>query len=179
MVLKDGKEILIKSAEIISSDGIENFSLSRLAERLGIRKASLYHYYKSKEEILEGMHDYFHQILLKRGYRIDLEGGLEENLEKLIRHWQEIFFSDETYDYLRCLLIMRQTDERAHDEWRSISLTIEGQSRIIIEKYTNSAEIKGPLFSSLLELNLERALIEGEGEDLESLASKFSLLILH
>ena len=179
MVITDRNEILIRSAEIISRDGLDKYSMQSLADELGVRKASIYHYYRSKDEIIEAMHTYFHSELLKRGYKIELKDDVESNLTKLVEHWQGLFFSNEMYDYLRCLLNMRANDERAYEEWRSISLTIEGQSQVIIEKGTRRAEIISPLFSSLLELNLERALLSGESVGLERLASTFSFLLLH
>ena len=62
MVIKSGNEILIKSAQIISTLGLENYSMQKLASELGINKASLYHYYKSKEAIIDAMHEYYHGL---------------------------------------------------------------------------------------------------------------------
>ena len=101
MVIKNRNEILIKSAEIISNDGMEGYSMQILADSLGIRKASLYHHYKSKEEIIEAMHDYYHGLLLKRGYRIELSSDAQNVISELVGHWSALFFSDEMYDYLR------------------------------------------------------------------------------
>ena len=177
MVIKSGNEILIKSAQIISTLGLENYSMQKLASELGINKASLYHYYKSKEAIIDAMHEYYHGLLMKRGYKITLTDDVEKNLIDLIEHWQGLFFSDEMYDYLRCLLIMRAHDERAYEEWRSISLTIDGQSQVVIAKHTKQPELISPLFSSMLEINLERALISGDGRMPDSIASTFSYLL--
>ena len=172
------EEILIKSAEIISENGIENFTVGALSEELGIRKASLYYYFDGKDGIIRAMHDYYHQLLLKKGYRIRLSTDLEENLDYLVRYWQNLVFSDDFYDYLRVLLILRQTDERSEEEWQSISLTISGQVQIILEKSEKRADLIAPLFSSFLELKLEKALISGESDSLESLAPLF-LSALH
>ncbi|HIS13270.1 MAG TPA: TetR/AcrR family transcriptional regulator [Candidatus Ornithospirochaeta stercorigallinarum] len=177
MTIEKKEDILIKSARIISEDGIENYSMQKLADELGVRKASLYHHYKSKDEILRAMHDYFHAMLMKKGYRMMLSDNLEDNLSDLVSHWQNLFLSEEMYDYLRCLLIMRQTDQRSYEEWRSISLTIEGQSQVVIERHAKSAQMISPLFSALLELSLERALINGESGTLEELSTSFPALL--
>ncbi len=167
------ENILVKSAELISRRGIENFSLKSLSDSLGINKASLYYYYRSKEEIISAMHDYFHKRLNKRSYKIELQENAEDNLIKLIGHWQEIFLSDEFYDYLRVLLSLRQNDDRSYECWHSISLTILGQSEIILEKITKKAELAAPLFACLLELNLEKTLLDENDDSLEDLASSF------
>ena len=80
------EEIIIKSAELISSEGIQNYSMQSLAKEIGIKKASLYHHFSSKEEIIEAMHEYYHALLLKKGYRITLCEDLESNLKALIKH---------------------------------------------------------------------------------------------
>lgn len=170
------EEIIIKSAELISSEGIQNYSMQSLAKEIGIKKASLYHHFSSKEEIIGAMHEYYHALLLKKGYRITLCDDLESNLKALIKHWQDLFFSPEMYDYLRLILSMRMNDEASYEEWHSISLTIEGQSQVIFEKHTTKAQIISPLFSSVLELELERALINGESDGLEKIADAFIAL---
>ena len=71
---------------------------------------------------------------------------------------------------------MRMNDEASYEEWHSISLTIEGQSQVIFEKHTTKAQIISPLFSSVLELELERALINGESDGLEKIADAFIAL---
>lgn len=40
---------------MIDAEGLEGFSIRRLADRLGIRGASLYHHFKDKDEILDGV----------------------------------------------------------------------------------------------------------------------------
>src|SRR5262245_6661925 len=43
------------SIEIIDAEGLEAFSLPRLAEHLGVRAPSLYHHFADKNEILSGV----------------------------------------------------------------------------------------------------------------------------
>lgn len=40
---------------IIDAEGLESFSIRRLADALGMRGASLYHHFKDKDEILDGV----------------------------------------------------------------------------------------------------------------------------
>src|SRR5439155_5825211 len=40
---------------IIDTEGLEGFSIRRLADALGVRGASLYHHFRDKDEILDGV----------------------------------------------------------------------------------------------------------------------------
>lgn len=51
------EQILTVSAELFSSKGYHGASLDDLGERLGIQKAALYHYVRSKEDILVEIYD--------------------------------------------------------------------------------------------------------------------------
>ncbi|CAM5601752.1 hypothetical protein ATER59S_05492 [Aquamicrobium terrae] len=51
------EQILTVSAELFSSNGYHGASLDDIGERLGIQKAALYHYVRSKEDILVEIYD--------------------------------------------------------------------------------------------------------------------------
>ncbi len=170
--------ILIKSAEIISQRGMENYSMSTLSDEIGIKKASIYYYYRSKEEIISAMHEFFHMRLIRKSYKINLNSDASSASNDLVRHWEDLFLSEEFYDYLRTLLILRSTEEKSYDAWRSIALTIEGQCGILCEKFTKNAALISPLLSSYLEISLERALINGYS-DFNSVTAAFAAMLSH
>ena len=45
-------EILRTALEIVSTEGIDSLTINTLASRVGLSKATMYHYFKSKEEII-------------------------------------------------------------------------------------------------------------------------------
>jgi AcrR family transcriptional regulator len=50
------KQVAVKAAlDIIDSDGLDSISMRRLAERLGVASASLYHHFHNKEELLQAV----------------------------------------------------------------------------------------------------------------------------
>ena len=55
---------------IIDRDGVEAFSIRNLGNELGFNGASLYHHFKDKEEILEGV-----RVLILREARVILRGS--------------------------------------------------------------------------------------------------------
>lgn len=49
------KEIIDKATELFISKGYESTSVNMIVEELGIAKGTFYHYFKSKEEVLEAV----------------------------------------------------------------------------------------------------------------------------
>ncbi len=47
------EQILIKAAEVMQANGYHGASMQEIADNCGLHKASLYHYFKSKDEILD------------------------------------------------------------------------------------------------------------------------------
>jgi len=100
--MKDNKyeKILVSSARLISQRGYETVSLQEIADKVGLHKSTLFHYFKNKEEI-------FLRILEKSVDKVntDLEGIInnrelepEEKLRKafdnhltlLIEHFDNV-----------------------------------------------------------------------------------------
>lgn len=53
------EQILLATLELAAENGLSNVSMAQIAEKIGIRKPSLYNHFKSKEEIIEAMYQYF------------------------------------------------------------------------------------------------------------------------
>ena len=61
------KELLVEqAARLFDSNGYNTTSVEEIAEAAGIRKPTLYHYFRSKDEILFALHEEFIDLLLER-----------------------------------------------------------------------------------------------------------------
>jgi TetR/AcrR family transcriptional regulator, cholesterol catabolism regulator len=60
------RQLVERAAALFDDVGYHNTSVGDLAEACGIRKPTLYHYFKSKDEILFWIHEEFIDILLGR-----------------------------------------------------------------------------------------------------------------
>ncbi len=80
------EKILAVSAHLISSKGYEGVSLQEIADKVGLHKSSLFHYVKSKEELLVRIFEKFSSELFKNLEAINLDPSLEpeEKLKKAI-----------------------------------------------------------------------------------------------
>ena len=161
--------ILKEAAQIIAEDGMDAFSLSILAGKVGITKATLYNYFSSKDEIFETIISEGHRTFMKNGFRLNLSGDVSSILLAAASHWVEIFNSEESFLWLRIIFSMHLTDSLCHDEYRSITLMLSSQAEVVISSFSLPPSYTATLtrlFSSLLLVSLERTL-EGADESLE------------
>ena len=168
-------DILRAATGIIAFEGIDKLTMGSLSEELGMAKGSLYHWYPSKEAILEEMFQWGHEKLMEKGFTLSLKGSALEILTKAFSAWAELFSSDDLLPYLRAVYALKWTDERAGEEERSIRLMVEGQMEIIMERL-GQTEFLSSLSSALL-LSKLQSILEGEAVDAEALALSFSRLL--
>ena len=73
-------KILETSWELLGEEGIEKFSMRRLADRLGIQAPSLYWYFKSKQNLYQRLANYVSKKILEEFHS---EGDWKEQLNEL------------------------------------------------------------------------------------------------
>ena len=172
-----GKDPIASAAlDIIAFDGIDKLTMNTLAESLGVNKSSLYHWFASKDEILEYIYRKGHENLMKGGFKLSLEGSAEDVLERAAEGWRKIFSSDDTVPYLRAVYSLRFSDGRAEEEARSVRLMIQSQTDVILSSLGTDNPFLSSLFSSLLLQHLER-MLEGEEGDFSRDAASFAALL--
>lgn len=70
------REIAERAAELFDARGYHSTSMEDIAESAGLRKPSLYHYFKSKDEILFEIHSEMIELILAR-HEARLAGGVD------------------------------------------------------------------------------------------------------
>ncbi|WP_138753887.1 TetR/AcrR family transcriptional regulator [Paenibacillus sinopodophylli] len=73
-------KILEASWQLLGEEGIEKFSMRRLADRLGIQAPSLYWYFKSKQNLYQRLANQVSKVILEEFHS---EGNWEEQLTEL------------------------------------------------------------------------------------------------
>ena len=58
MFMNRKEEIVLITLELAAEKGLANVSMSMIADKIGIKKPSLYKHFASKEEIVEAMYEY-------------------------------------------------------------------------------------------------------------------------
>ena len=176
MRITDKAEILDAALDIIAFDGMDRLSMQSLADKLGMNKSSLYHWYRSKEDIIDMIFSEGHRNLMSKGFRLSLDGSAEDVLTKAASEWQSIFTDDTVLPYLRAIYSLKFSDPRAEEEARSIKLMIESQIDVIISSLGYTDSFLSSLFASLLLQKLESEL-EGNHEDIEDCARQYARVL--
>lgn len=172
-------EITAEAMQIIAYEGMENLTLSSLAARVGLSKATLYNYFSSRSEIIEDVIREGHTAFMKKGFRLSLSGSVEDVLLSASKHWAQIFLSDEHTPWLRVIFSTHLINDLAADEYRSITLMLTSQAEVVISSFgllPLYRKTMTDLFSSLLLSRLERTL-EGEEINIEEDVRGFSSVI--
>lgn len=76
--------ILRSAAEVFARDGITRASMNDVAQHCGISKATIYHYYESKDELVFGILDSYLSELRDHILQIDLNGKSAEEQLRLV-----------------------------------------------------------------------------------------------
>ena len=77
------QRILDAALELLSEHGYEGMSLQRVADRVGLHKSSLFHHFKSKEELANEVYRGLAERLMKR-----IEPLLASVLPLLLVNWR-------------------------------------------------------------------------------------------
>ena len=122
-VLTGTKELIFdKAIEIVATVGFENMSMRDLANAVGIKTASVYSHFASKQEILDNIYDYFCEHYLDNRLPIEESKAVFEtgSREEIFNTMMFNFMSNDEKKYKRMVLstkivMMRIfNDERAN-----------------------------------------------------------------
>jgi TetR/AcrR family transcriptional regulator, cholesterol catabolism regulator len=83
------QQIVEVAASLFDSKGYGNTSMEDIAASVAIAKPTLYHYFKSKEEILRSIHEEFIQLLIAK-YMTRVSEGVESS-ELILGAMKDIF----------------------------------------------------------------------------------------
>lgn len=115
-------EILRVAAEVLGERGYQGTSLEEVADRLDLAKASLYHYFASKEALFSAALGTAAEEVIGRLTAIaDEEGSAAQRLRRLIV--EQVRFTTEEYPELSRLFLRRfewpeSIDQKIHD-WQA------------------------------------------------------------
>lgn len=101
-------EVLLRAAELFSSKGYDGATLAELAELVGIRKASIYHFYQNKSDLLFEILERAVIVPLERSEEaLDESEGASDQLATLIH----VLVT--TYDELLPFMVVGTRENRA------------------------------------------------------------------
>ena len=113
-------EIIYATLELAAENGLRAVSMQQIADKVGIKKASVYNHFKSKEEIIEAMYSF-----LREQSKSGISGGapdmealmngrtLKEILILTVGNYRKMSTSPEMYTFYKIIMSERSLDKNA------------------------------------------------------------------
>jgi AcrR family transcriptional regulator len=105
-------EILAAAFELMAEHGYHGASLRELAKRLGISQPSLYHYFSSKDELVEQIIATYVEQVLPAPPTLDPETRLEELPRRLCEYVLASYASPPLPTFIRFMFAVSRVDPR-------------------------------------------------------------------
>lgn len=114
------EEILLVTLELAAEKGLSNVSMAQIAEKIGIRKPSLYNHYKSKDEIIAAMYHYFRDKSKEALSLTDIDYGdfvkdksMEEALNQTVINYMNMNSSGKMFLFYKVIYSERAVNSNA------------------------------------------------------------------
>lgn len=136
------KEIIQGLYQVAKKEGLENSSLAKVANHLGINPSLILHYFCSREELLFGLVDYileqYRQMYTPGNLAFQNKEGIRQLIDNLFsRNWNRYFDDGVFYS---CYALTYRND-RLRDKFREL----HNQLRTYLNEVLDSAREKGIL----------------------------------
>ena len=172
------EQLILSMLTLASEQGLGNVSLSRLASENGISKATIFHHFAGRADLIEEMFAYCRRLAIKRMGTIDLEGTAEEVLLRALDHWSELYETEPLYSFYRIVEQESWTDEHARTIKQTLDEMLIAQSSVLIEHLDergkmriDDLELAIETFSATIARHLIRTLLTDE--DIRYQAERF------
>jgi AcrR family transcriptional regulator len=116
------EEIILATLELASENGLKSVSMQQIADRVGIRKASLYNHFSSKEEIIAAMYESIRQSSKRKADIVDVDygalarsGTMREVLSQAVGSYLKIVSDPQMNLFYRVIMNERSVDKTASE----------------------------------------------------------------
>ena len=120
MSMNRKEEIVLVTLELAAEKGLANVSMSMIADKIGIKKPSLYKHFASKEEIVEAMYEYLRRQAKEKAnikpidYSTFFEGKtVYEILQSLVRGYIQMNHQEKMLNFYKVIYAERSLNPMA------------------------------------------------------------------
>lgn len=114
------EEIILVTLELAAANGLSNVSMAQIAEKMGIRKPSLYNHFNSKEEIIASMYQYLREKSKVQLSLTDIDYGefikeksMEEVLTQAVANYNSISTENKMFLFYKVIYTERAVNPSA------------------------------------------------------------------
>ena len=130
MFMNRKEEIVLITLELAAQKGLANVSMSMIADKIGIKKPSLYKHFASKEEIVEAMYEYLRRQAKEKAnikpidystffagktvYEIlqsVVRGYIQMNHQEKMLNFYKVIYSERSLNPMAAKIVAEETDK--------------------------------------------------------------------
>ena len=130
MSMNRKEEIVLITLELAAQKGLANVSMSMIADKIGIKKPSLYKHFASKEEIVEAMYEYLRRQAKEKAnikpidystffagktvYEIlqsVVRGYIQMNHQEKMLNFYKVIYSERSLNPMAAKIVAEETDK--------------------------------------------------------------------
>lgn len=124
------EEIIMATLELAAKNGLASVSMSMIADKIGIKKPSLYKHFTSKEEIVEAMYQFLREQAKKRAnikpidystlfagkmayevLKIAVQGYIQMNHQEEMMNFYKVIYSERSLNPMAARILAEETDK--------------------------------------------------------------------
>lgn len=124
------EEIIMATLELAAKNGLASVSMSMIADKIGIKKPSLYKHFTSKEEIVEAMYQFLREQAKKRAnikpidystlfvgktayevLKIAVQGYIQMNHQEEMMNFYKVIYSERSIQPMAARILAEETSK--------------------------------------------------------------------
>ena len=124
------KEIIMATLELAANKGLGNVSMNMIADKVGIKKPSLYNHFASKEELVEAMYQFFREEAKKNAnvgaidytiifagksaleiLKMMVGGYFNMNRQEHMLNFYKVIYSERSLNPMAAKIVAEETDK--------------------------------------------------------------------
>lgn len=130
MTMNRKEEIVLVTLELAAKKGLANVSMSMIADKIGIKKPSLYKHFASKEEIVAAMYEYLRRQAKEKAnikpidysvffegktsyevLQIVVQGYIQMNQQENMMNFYKVIYSERSLNPVAAKIIVEETNK--------------------------------------------------------------------
>lgn len=132
--MKTDEKILNATIKEIANNGISGLKLKNIADECGIKTASIYAFFKSREDLVNKSIEYAESVFAKIKININLNGSISFIIYNLFLYYIDLFCDEFLNAYYRLLQKEALTNKTINSLYQSFTYTLETQIRFLLSE---------------------------------------------
>ncbi len=165
------QKLILSLLELGSKKGIGNVSIAELAKANDIAKASVFHHFSSRDEMIAALFAYCRKLAYTQQITISFTGKASDVLFRAMDHWHDLYTTEPLSWFYSIIETEKLIQGEASAIARTLSEMFDAQSRVLIEELAETGRLEVEdldlaieMFSAMVQNLLTKTLIGKEAD---------------